>query len=71
MKCSPTLFSLAITGLLAALTPCLRAEIVVPPPADQRVASTQLRVVPDRAGWIYKTGEHAKFKVTAFWDQQP
>lgn len=71
MKCSPTLFSLAITGLLAALTPCLRAEIVIPPPADQRVASTQLRVVPDRAGWTYKTGEHAKFKVTAFWDQQP
>ncbi|HRP04641.1 MAG TPA: acetylxylan esterase, partial [Opitutaceae bacterium] len=71
MKRSLTLFSLVTVSLLAALAPCIRAEIVVPPPADQRVASTQLRVVPDRAGWTYKTGEPAKFKVTAFWDQQP
>jgi len=48
-----------------------RADVVVPSPAEERIASTQLRVVPDRAGWTYKPGEPVKFKVTLAWDQQP
>lgn len=68
---SPTRLALVYGCALAILTPVIRAEIALPAPADERVATTQIRVVPDRLGWTYKTGEPAKFRVTAVWDQQP
>ncbi len=68
---SLTAFRLLAACIFLLLAPCLRAEVVVPAPADDRVATTQIRVVPDRPGWTYKVGEAAKFSVSIVWDQQP
>jgi cephalosporin-C deacetylase-like acetyl esterase len=46
------------------------AGVVVPAIAQDRVATTYLRVSLDRPGWTYQPGEKASFKVTAVWDQE-
>lgn len=43
----------------------------VPAHATRRVASLELNVAPDRAGWTYEPGEPVKFRVRLGWDQQP
>jgi len=47
------------------------AYVALPVPADERIANTQIRVSPDRAGWTYKPDEPVKFHVSVVWDQQP
>src|SRR5688500_11763243 len=49
---------------LVAYAPVRAASIApVPTPATERIATTQVRVVPDRADWNYQLGETAKFRV--------
>src|SRR5688500_538411 len=49
---------------LVAFAPVRAASIApVPTPATERIATTQVRVVPDRADWTYQLGETAKFRV--------
>jgi len=45
--------------------------VTVPPIADSRIAITQIRVVPDRAGWTYGLGEPVQFRISVMWDGQP
>ncbi|MBX3735569.1 MAG: acetylxylan esterase [Candidatus Didemnitutus sp.] len=52
------------------LTSALRAVTALPF-GGERVAATQLQVVPDRAGWTYLPGEKVIFRVRASWDQEP
>jgi cephalosporin-C deacetylase-like acetyl esterase len=47
------------------------AGVVVPAIAQDRVATTQLRVSPNRPDWTYQPGEKVTFKITALWDQEP
>jgi cephalosporin-C deacetylase-like acetyl esterase len=42
----------------------------VPEHAQARVATVQVRVAPDRAGWTYQTGETARFNVHVTADQE-
>ncbi|MBI5382391.1 MAG: acetylxylan esterase [Opitutae bacterium] len=57
-------FALAVSGQSAP------AGVAVPAIAQDRVATTQLRVTLDRAGWTYQLGEKVTFRVTAVWDQE-
>lgn len=43
----------------------------VPVPAAARIATTRVRVLPDRAGWTYAVGETVRFHVAVLWDGQP
>ena len=43
----------------------------VPPQANFRVASIQVRVVPDHRDWTYQVGESAHFKVFILADNEP
>lgn len=43
----------------------------MPVAANARIATAEIRVAPDRAGWTYQPGEPAKFHVNVIWDQQP
>lgn len=65
----PVAFALGTTCGPAARAAA--GQIVVPAPAHDRIATTQLRVAPDRAGWTYQPGEPVTFRVSAWWDQQP
>ncbi len=70
MKNPSSLFFLA--GLLLATASSQYAQpVTVPVPAESRIAVTQIRVVPDRAGWTYRQGEPVRFLVTVTWDEQP
>lgn len=71
MMPSLTSFRFLAGCFLTLLASGLHAELAVPVPADERAATTQIRVVPDRPGWTYKVGEPAKFRVSIVWDQQP
>jgi cephalosporin-C deacetylase len=65
---SVVLFSAA---LVAAAASHAATPPVVPAPAQERIASTQVRVAPDKAGWTYSPGEAARFHVSIAWDRQP
>ena len=74
MTSIPRLASLLSScAVLAFASPALSAPagIVVPAVAQDRVATTQLRVSLDRPGWTYQPGDKVTFCVTAVWDQQP
>jgi cephalosporin-C deacetylase-like acetyl esterase len=43
----------------------------VPPQANRRVASVQVRVAPDHRDWTYQLGEAAKFRVMVTADNEP
>lgn len=43
----------------------------LPAGASERIAAVQVRVVPERAGWTYATGERARFHVSVVADGQP
>lgn len=43
----------------------------VPAGAQSRIATLQVRVAPDRAGWTYRVGEPVKFRVSVSHDNQP
>jgi cephalosporin-C deacetylase len=43
----------------------------VPAPASQRIATAQIRVVPNRPDWTYALGQKATFFVQVIWDQHP
>jgi len=43
----------------------------VPPQAQLRVATVQVRVAPEHRDWSYKLGEPARFRVTVVADQEP
>ena len=43
----------------------------VPPHADFRVASIQVRIAPDHRDWTYKPGEPAKFRIMVTADNTP
>jgi cephalosporin-C deacetylase len=43
----------------------------VPPQANLRAASVQVRVAPDHRDWTYQPGEEVKFKVTVTADNEP
>lgn len=43
----------------------------VPPQADLRVATVQVRVAPDHRDWTYRIGEAARFAVTVTADNEP
>ena len=64
------LFAL-LGALVLATSPRDVVAIEVPAPADSRVAVTQIRVGPDRAGWTYGLGEPVRFHVSVLWDEQP
>jgi len=63
--------SLAVGLALAALRlPALDIS-PVPPSANFRVATIQVRVSPDHRDWSYQLGESAKFKVMVTADNEP
>src|SRR5688572_32281369 len=62
-------FALAIVTSRAAQASS--NPLPTPKPADGRVATLQVRVRPDRAGWTYALGEPAKFHITIVGDQEP
>src|SRR5687768_10626558 len=43
----------------------------VPPHADLRVATIQVRIAPDHRDWTYKLGEPAKFRIMVTADNTP
>lgn len=56
------------------MTAAMAAEIPIaplPPQANWRVATVQVRVAPDHRDWTYHLGEAAKFKVTVTADNEP
>lgn len=64
-------FAAALLSVLAFAPLARAAGPVVPAPAEERVAATQVRVAPERAGWTYAPGETARFRISIVWDQQP
>jgi len=52
---------------LAAATPLSP----VPPQAQLRVATVQVRVAPDHRDWTYKLGEPVRFKIAVVADNTP
>jgi cephalosporin-C deacetylase len=64
------LSSLVFSGTLALAT-ASALSVSIPPPAQERLATTQIRVVPDRANWTYQPGEKVSFRVSVIWDQHP
>ena len=65
----PLAFALTIVTSRAA--EASSNPLPTPKPADARVATLQVRVRPDRAGWTYAPGEAATFHVSIAADQQP
>lgn len=70
LRLSALLLSLAALAWPAAGS-AAPGGVTVPAIAQDRVATTQLRVALDRPGWTYQPGEKCTFKVTAVWDQEP
>ena len=69
MRLAPLTRVLAV--LLALVPPAMIAVTPitpVPPQANFRVATVQVRVVPDHADWTYRVGEAVKFKATVVAD---
>ncbi|MBL9208616.1 MAG: acetylxylan esterase [Opitutaceae bacterium] len=62
--------ALAWSGGVAFSAPSVPA-ISIPAPAQERLATTQVRVVPDRPNWTYQPGEKVSFRVSLVWDQHP
>jgi len=66
-----------LSGLLALVLvaglPATAATPItpVPPAANLRVATVQLRVAPDHRDWSYKLGETAKFRIMVTADNTP
>ncbi len=66
-----TPWSRVLAVLLAVMPPAMIAATPitpVPPQANFRVATVQVRVVPDHADWTYRVGEPVKFKVAVVAD---
>lgn len=57
----------AASGIRAGDTPVTP----VPPQAQHRVATVQVRVAPDHRDWTYKPGENARFRVAVIADGGP
>jgi cephalosporin-C deacetylase len=68
LKRFTSLALLAITALAAsAATPITP----VPAPAQQRVATIQVRIAPDHRDWTYRLGEAARFRIMVTADNTP
>lgn len=65
------LFSLAACAIPLVAVFAAPAGVVVPAMAQDRVATTSLRVSLDRPGWTYRPGEKVTFRIVAVWDQEP
>jgi cephalosporin-C deacetylase len=63
---------LCLLVLAAALrAPADTAITPVPPAADFRVATVQVRIAPDHRDWTYRPGENAKFRIMVTADNTP
>ncbi|MEJ1971043.1 MAG: acetylxylan esterase [Lacunisphaera sp.] len=56
----------ALLALVVAALPLAATTVLgpVPPQANLRVASIQLRIAPDHRDWTYQVGEPVKFRIT-------
>jgi cephalosporin-C deacetylase len=64
LLCLVLLASAVRASAATAITP-------VPPHADLRVATIQVRITPDHRDWTYQLGEPAKFHITVTADNTP
>jgi cephalosporin-C deacetylase-like acetyl esterase len=63
--------ALLLTSGLAPVLAATTALSPVPPQAQLRVATVQVRVAPDHRDWTYRVGEPAKFTVSVVADNTP
>jgi cephalosporin-C deacetylase len=64
--------ALAFVAAISATATARSIEIdAVPPHVAKRVATVQVRVVPDHRDWTYRVGEPARFRVSVTADNQP
>ena len=65
--------SVPLALVLVAVLPVAAATPItpVPPAANLRVASIQLRVAPDHRDWSYRLGEPARFRIMVTADNTP
>ncbi len=68
MMCSRIFF---MAGLLGGALAMAHPIQPVPAGADERVATVQVRVVPDRGDWTYRVGEPVRFRVLVMADNVP
>ena len=66
-----TLRLLTVALLANGISLGTETKVTVPAPAVDRIAVTQVRVMPDRAGWTYGLGDPVRFHVAVLWDEQP
>lgn len=63
--------SILLALVLVAVLPAATPITPVPPAANLRVATIQLRVAPDHRDWSYQLGETAKFRIMVTADNTP
>jgi cephalosporin-C deacetylase-like acetyl esterase len=72
MNSRVSLFAVALVTLVCAAASRADTPITpVPVQANLRVATVQVRVVPDHRDWTYAMGETAKFRVEVVADNEP